>query len=78
MNPAFSQTVEKPLAGFSDKLLQSAACIICPQWGTDSTLAAREVFSARYTPRQKTDWILFAANGGKLCEAFLTGSEMPG
>ena len=21
---------------------------------------------------QKTDWTLFAANGGKLCEAFLT------
>ena len=35
------------------------------------------LFSARYTPRQKTHWILFATKGGKLCEAFLTSCNAP-
>ena len=46
--------------GFSHKGKQSAARIICPLAGTNSTLAACKVFSPRYAPRSKTVLTLFA------------------
>ena len=48
-----SQTVEKPLAGFSDKLWQPAACIICPPVGDKfHTCSLRCVFCQVHAPAE--------------------------
>ena len=65
----------KPPPGLSDKFLQSAARIICPRSGTNSTLAACKVCSARYTPRRNMDFELLYSQRYR---TFLTSSAAVG
>ena len=54
LNPRVqAQTVEKPLADFSDKLWQTAACIICPPVGDKfHTCSLRCVFCQVHAPAE--------------------------
>ncbi|MGI6029498.1 MAG: hypothetical protein ACOX81_08810 [Candidatus Heteroscillospira sp.] len=61
--------------GFFGKWPHFVLRLGCSPQANNSTLAPRRVFSATYTPRQKTDLIFFAAPAAKLCETFLTSGN---
>ena len=58
-NPGYVQTVEKPLTGFSDKFLQSAARTPCsPMANNSHTCSLRCIFCQVHAPTEN-DLILF-------------------
>ena len=60
----------KPQKGVFARFLQSAACIICsPEANKFHTCSLSGIFVHVHAAAEN-DWILFAAYGGKLCEAF--------
>ena len=67
-----TQTVDKVLWTLSTVIMRSATRLGCPPWRTIRRTLREKCFFARTRRDEKTDSILFRAEGTKLCEALST------